>query len=98
MEEHETDVSNFDEMRKILEVLGYRELQVLRKNRAQYAVLGQHLVFDHYADELAHIPEFAEIEAKNEQALWQLIDALEISHEQALPWNTRDLMLHYQQK
>lgn len=98
MEEHETAVADFDVMRKILASLGYREMLSLRKNRAQFSLNGQHLVFDKYFDELAHIPEFLEIEAQSEAALLALMDTLGIEREQTLPWNTHDLMLHYQQK
>ena len=98
MEEHETAVADFDVMRKILASLGYREMLSLRKNRAQFSLNGQHLVFDKYFDELAHIPEFLEIEAQSEEALLALMDTLGIEREQTLPWNTHDLMLHYQQK
>jgi len=98
MEEHETAVEDFETMRKILACLGYREKLALRKNRAQFFLNGQHLVFDKYFDELEHIPEFLEIEASSEEALLELMDTLGIERETALPWNTHDLMVHYQKK
>lgn len=98
MEEHETAVEDFEVMRKILASLGYREMLALRKNRAQFSLNGQHLVFDNYFDELQHIPEFLEIEAQSEAALLELMDTLGIERQLALPWNTHDLMVHYQKK
>ncbi|TNE93505.1 class IV adenylate cyclase [Porticoccus sp.] len=98
MDEHETAVDDFEVMRQILASLGYREGLSLRKNRAQFSLDGQHLVFDKYFDELEHIPEFLEIEAQSEEALLALIKRLGIEREQTRPWNTRDLMQHYQKK
>ncbi|WP_461481352.1 class IV adenylate cyclase [Porticoccus sp.] len=98
MEEHETAVADFEVMRTILAALGCREMLALRKMRAQFSLHGQHLVFDRYFDELAHIPEFLEIEAHSEAALLELVDELGIERGRALPWNTHDLMVHYQKK
>ncbi len=98
MDEHETAVADFEVMRTILASLGYREMLALRKMRAQFSLHGQHLVFDKYFDELAHIPEFLEIEAQSEAALLELVDVLGIERGQALPWNTHDLMVHYRKK
>lgn len=95
MDEKEVEVDCFDTMESILKALGYIPQLSLRKTRAEFSFLGQHLVFDQYHDQLSHIPEFLEIESETEDKLWLVMDQLGIDRDQARPWSTLDLMAHY---
>ncbi|MCB9232563.1 MAG: class IV adenylate cyclase [Bacteroidia bacterium] len=95
MEEHEVTVSDFEEMRRILGAMGYREVLSHRKIRAQWRLPLGHAVIDRYLDKLACIPEFLELEASSETDLNVMLEQLGFRPEQALPWNTQNLMQFY---
>lgn len=93
--EIETTVGDFAEMRAMLGHLGYQEGKRLRKIRRQFSLGAGKILFDRYLDEYGFIPEFLEIEVKDEAGLEVLITQLGFERKACLSWNTHDLIRHY---
>jgi len=95
-EEYEVLVSDFGTTRLILESIGLKGFEHVRKHRISYALKDGVMVdFDKYTGELAHIPDLMEIEAKDVATLNSHIKLLGFSEEDAKPWTTFDLINYY---
>jgi predicted adenylyl cyclase CyaB len=66
--EDEVNVSNFNNMRTILEKIGQTKKYLIQKVREIYNVNNSELVFDHYPG----LPGYIEIESPTEEELFQL--------------------------
>lgn len=95
LDETEVAITDFDEMRLLLQGMGYVETHSTRKHRLQYELPGAHVVIDDYKEELDYIPVFCEIEAENGERLYAVAEELGFEKEQLSNWNSFDLMEHY---
>ncbi len=95
MEEHESAISNFDEIQQILAHLDVRPVAGNRKFREEYVLKNSKIVIDDYQDEMAHIPPFIEIESPSEAELYEIAVLMGFRREDCKSWDTRDLARHY---
>lgn len=97
MEEHQTEVLDFDAAIRLVKGLGYMPTSQTRKIRQVFRKDDIEVVIDDYKDSLGHIPPFLEIEAPSQEALNMWIERLGFEQKQASSWDTRDLVRHYGQ-
>jgi len=95
MEETETVVDNMEATMHILQKAGLQILKSTRKRRTSYQLADGQVVIDDYADALAPIPVFLEVESPNMDALRRVVQALGYTMDDCNNWNTRDLIKHY---
>lgn len=94
-EEHEVEISSFEDMKTILDGLGYIPWLEMRKHRTSYKLRGTHLEFDRYCGHYAYIPEFLEIEGNNLESIYSVAETLGFSKQDCSPWDATDLIGHY---
>ncbi|MBU0536189.1 MAG: CYTH domain-containing protein, partial [Nanoarchaeota archaeon] len=70
-EEYETEVSDFDSMKSILESIGLKVFRRMVKNRISYKLEGVSFEIDKYKGEYESIPEFLEIEAEDLKTIYK---------------------------
>jgi len=98
-EEYEVVVSDFDTTRLILESIGLRRFQHMKKHRISYALRdGVRVDLDKYEEGLSYIPDLMEVEAKDTATLGSHIKLLGFKPEDAKTWTTFDLIDHYSGK
>src|SRR3989338_4016511 len=97
-EELEVSVSDFEVMKQILEAMGVKQWLSMKKQRTSYSLDGTHFEFDRYVDEYDYIPEFVEIEAKDIETLYKVVEILGFQKEDCKPWGVLKLIKHYSQK
>jgi predicted adenylyl cyclase CyaB len=95
MEEYETEVSDLQAMRSILQKLGFEAVTDTRKFRDEYLLNDSKVVIDDYQDALSHIPPFIEVESPSEESLRAIVELLGFSDSACKAWDTRDLVRHY---
>jgi adenylate cyclase class 2 len=76
-EEHEFQVTDFDQARSLLESLGYKETFRFEKRRTSF-IMGECIV---ELDQLPYIGDFVEIEGANEKKIMKVAKALGIDDE-----------------
>lgn len=89
--EYEVPVSDFEGMKKNLELLGYYHKNYQEKRRIQYKYNGLEIDIDLWP----YIPAYVEIEADNMEQIMALVDLLEISHSEIVSMNTDDVYTKY---
>jgi adenylate cyclase class 2 len=94
MEEKESKVEDFQEVRNILHNLGYREIVKRRKYRTTYR-LGD-ISFE--LDKITDLPHYLEIEAPSIERIRYAVNLLGLSMEDSKPWSEGDLRRHYRNK
>ena len=95
-EEHEALVSDFENIRIILRSIGLVEFQRMKKHRVSYALEGGVSIdLDKYVEELSHIPDLMEIEAKDIATVESYVKLLGFRRDDAKNWTTFDLINHY---
>lgn len=95
-QEIETNIGSFEKGIEILENLGYKIIFNNRKQRVSYHLPnGVHFDFDNFLDEKSYIPEFLEIEAKDNKTLEKYASILGFKRDQLLNWSLSDLEIHY---
>lgn len=72
--ENEVIINNFNEMRIMINKLGYKEKYYMEKIREIYDIGESELIFDHYPG----LPGYIEIEAPTEEKLNELIEKFEL--------------------
>ena len=98
-EEYEVLVSDFDTTRVILESIGLKAFQHLKKHRVSYALKqGVAVDLDKYTGDLVHIPDLMEVEAKDIATLRSHVKLLGFSEKDAKSWTTFDLINYYSGK
>lgn len=97
-EEFEVKVSDFEETKKILESLGLTTWFDVKKTRVSYVLDDSHFEFDKYLEDYNFIPEFLEIEVKNEEDLYKQVEMLGFNKEDCVPWVFPELIDYYQKK
>ena len=93
-EETELLVSDFDTMRKILSLMGLKEVSRRPKTRIAFATAHAHYEIDKYAG----IPPYLEVEATSIRGLKKAVAAIGLSMKDAKAWSTRQVMEHYGKK
>jgi adenylate cyclase class 2 len=93
--EYETEVSDYENARSILESLGLREWMSMRKRRTTYELPGVHFELDRHIDQYSYVPEFLEIEAKDVETLYQYVAALGYRKSDCKPWTIVEIAEHY---
>jgi len=94
-EEYEVEVCRFENMRTILEGLGYTPWLEMEKHRISYELKGTHVELDRYYGQHAYIPEFLEIEGRNIEAVFRCAEALGFSRHHCRPWDVVELIGYY---
>lgn len=97
-DEYEVEVSDFEITKKILEELGYVSKDNVEKHRTEYEVDDVKFCFDKYSGEYGYVPEFLEIEAKDEETLFRYVKLLDIDKEDCKAWSGWDVIKHYEEK
>lgn len=96
--EYETEVSDFESARLILESLGLAPWMEMRKHRATYELPGVHFELDKHTDQYSYVPEFLEIEAKDLDTLYRYAGALGYKKEDCRPWTIVEMAKYYSKK
>jgi adenylate cyclase class 2 len=102
MDEFEVRVTDFNQMKTILNELGLEEEESredgqsihLGKHRVSYEVGPIHVELD----TIPHFPTFAEIEAHSQEELEEWVKKLGYQMSDAKPWGGRDVINHYRGK
>lgn len=95
LDEYEIKVSNFETTRLMLTALGYQETMRIRKTREEYSLEHAKVVIDKYHERLEHIPPFIEIEAQEEEKLFEVVAQLGYSETDCKPWNSNGVIAYY---
>jgi predicted adenylyl cyclase CyaB len=96
--EQEVEVSRFEDMRTILEGLGYTAWLEMQKHRTSYDLDGSHIELDRYYGQHAYIPEFLEIEGRDMETIYHCAEVLGFDRHDCRPWDIAELIGHYAQK
>lgn len=94
-EETELEVEDFQEARKLITSLGYKETDKIRKRRVSYKLDDVKFEFDNFYDDYNFVPEFLEIEAKDLDTLYEYVEKLGFSKEDCRSWTGKDVIEHY---
>jgi adenylate cyclase class 2 len=96
--EYETEVSDYESAKSILESLGLKEWMSMRKRRTTYELPGVHFELDRHTDQYSYVPEFLEIEAKDLDTLYRYVKVLGYKKEDCRPWTIVEIAEHYAKK
>jgi adenylate cyclase, class 2 len=96
--EHEVEVCRFEDMRTVLESLGYAPWLDMQKHRTSYEFDGAHVELDHYHGQYDYIPEFLEIEGRDIETIGRCAEALGFSRDDCRPWDVAELIGYYVHK
>jgi predicted adenylyl cyclase CyaB len=96
-QEHTTEVSDCEEMLKILQLAGLSVTKRMDKHRVSYTMADARFDIDVYRGEFGFIPSFIEIEA-SEIAIEKYVKQLGYEKKQCLTWSTEQLIEHYRTK
>ena len=96
--EYEVEVSDFETMKAILELLGLHVWKRMTKRRISYMLKGTRFEIDRYAGKYSFIPEFLEIEAKDIKTIYRYAKLLGFRKEDCRPWTASDLRKYYARK
>lgn len=90
-EELEVNVSNFGEMKRILEAIGMVEGHKYSKHRISFRV--KNVCFE--IDSIPGCPPLLEIEAVDEQTVYKWVEWLGFDKTEAKPWSGTDVIEYY---
>jgi len=96
--EHEVETCSFEEMKTVLEGIGYAPWLEMRKHRTSYELEGTHVEFDHYYGQHNFIPEFLEIEGRDIETICRCAEALGFSRHDCRSWDVAELIEYYVRK
>ena len=94
-EEHEVGVSDFHEMKHLLEILGLRAWIEMKKRRTSYALKGVHFEIDEYQGDYDYIPRFLEIEGPDVETLYEHAALLGFERSDCRPWDIMQVAAYY---
>ncbi len=94
-EEVEVEVSDFDEMKRILGFLGLMPKLSMKKHRISYKVDGVLFEFDKYFRKYDYVPEFMEIEAKDAKTIYKYAEKIGFRREDCKPLGGNALIKKY---
>lgn len=99
LEEIEVDVSDFDNMKIILEqALNLHVYRSARKHRITYELGDAEISIDKYCDQYDHVPWFLEIEGPNKESIYACAEKLGHSKKECKDWSFSKLIDHYHKK
>ncbi|MDP2631485.1 MAG: class IV adenylate cyclase [Candidatus Uhrbacteria bacterium] len=90
-EELQVSVDNFEIMKEIMGRLDYAEVDSYKKHRLSYSLEGVLFEFD----TIPGVPTLMEIEGKDEQAVFEWVEKLGFSRDDAKPWTGGDVLKYY---
>lgn len=93
--EYETEVSDYESARMILESLGLRPWMEMRKNRTTYELPGVFFELDRHTDQYSYVPDFLEIEAKDVETLYRYVDVLGYKRSDCRSWTIVEIADYY---
>ena len=96
--EYETEVSDFESARLILESLGLKEWMSMKKRRTSYELPGVHFELDKHTDQYSYVPEFLEIESKDLDTLYRYVEVLGYKKADCRPWTIVEIAGYYSKK
>lgn len=96
--EHEVEVCRFEEMKTVIEGLGYTPWLEMQKQRTSYEIQGTHVELDRYYGQHDFIPEFLEIEGRDIETIYRCAEALGFSRHDCRPWDVAELIGYYEHK
>jgi adenylate cyclase, class 2 len=94
-EEHETEVSDFNEVQYILETIGLQAWIGMKKHRKTYEFNGVRFEIDSYQDAFRHIPAFLEIEGQDVESVYAHAELLGFSRGDCKPWDILQVAAFY---
>lgn len=97
-QEIETEISDFEVMRNMLETLGFSAWLEMKKHRTSYELPDGHVEIDRYEDNFGFIPEFLEIEGRDLHSVYLIADALGFRKQDCKPWDAVELASFYRNK
>lgn len=97
-EETEIEVSDFEETRYLIKLLGFHEVDFKVKNRVSYKIDDIKLDFDKLLGNERFVPEFMEIEANSIDKIYYMAKRLGFKEEDCLNWGGGQLVRHYENK
>lgn len=95
-DEFEVEIKNFNNMKKIIENLGFYENLKVIKKRTSFIYNKTRIEIDEYKNDLNYIPTFIEIEGKNKKDIINTVKKLGYDENQIKPWTMNDLKRYYQ--
>lgn len=93
--EIEVEITDFDTMRDILELIGFTPWLEMSKHRTSYLLGETHFELDRYHGEHSHIPEFLEIEGTDTETIYRYAEALGFSRHDCKTWDAAELVAYY---
>lgn len=97
-QEYEVEVSDFTTMYTIFTSLGLCPELYIKKHRVSYILDHVRFEFDKHVEEYGFIPEFLEVEAKDEATLSTYIQKLGFSKNQCKSWSFSEVADYYKTK
>ncbi|MEM0466502.1 MAG: class IV adenylate cyclase [Candidatus Thermoplasmatota archaeon] len=98
MQEYEVEISDFENMKTILEYLGFQQLLTVHKHRISYKYNNILCEIDIHTDEFSYIPPFLEIEAETKTSIYECARKLGFNKADCKPWNFYDVVQYYSKK
>ena len=94
-EEHEIEVSDFTEMKYLMETLGLNAWLEVTKHRTSYEFRGVHFELDAYQDAYSYIPLFLEIEGHDIETIYASAELLGFTKNDCKPWDILQVAAYY---
>ena len=94
-DEHETEISNFEDAKNIIESLDYKQEKILRKTRISYRIGKTKFEIDKYIDEYSDIPTFLEIEAESKEEIFRNVEILGFQRKDCCSKSTDEIIKDY---
>lgn len=94
-EEHEIEVSDFNDMKYLLETLGLNAWLEMKKHRTSYELKGVHFELDTYHDAYNYIPQFLEIEGPDIETIYASAELLGFTRNDCKPWDIIQVAAYY---
>jgi adenylate cyclase, class 2 len=98
MDEREVVVGSYEEIKSVLNALGFEETIYDKKYRTSYKINNVRFEIDTLENQKVKIPTFLEIEAESIDILYEYIAKLGFSKEDAKAWSGYDVLKHYENK
>lgn len=93
--EKEVEVSDFDTMRAIIELIGFTAWAEMKKHRTTYEYKGVNFEFDRHLDKFGYIPEFLEIEGADIEAVYKSAELLGFTKQDCKNWDAIQVAEYY---
>ncbi len=93
--EHEVEVSSFTKARKMLAMLGFKEILEIKKQRQSFQLGNVKVEIDKLLGKHSKVPCYLELEADNKKSLYNAIKLLGLKKEDAKPINGYDVIRLY---